>query len=217
MTYNPVVSHPAAARRFLQLGHVPAWKRPLDICLAVLALFTLWPLMLSLVLAIRATSPGPALFVQERIGLGGRRFRMVKFRSMYVDADERLAALASDRDGLCFKMKSDPRITPLGRLLRRSSLDELPQLWNVLVGDMSMVGPRPALPSEVADYPPHAMERLAALPGLTGPWQVAGRADVGFNEMVRLDLAYVRGATLWGDLAILWRTVLVVGSGRGAY
>lgn len=198
---------------------VPAWKRPFDVMLALAALFALAPLFLSIALAVRLTSPGPAFYVQTRVGLNGRRFGMVKFRSMHTGADAERAALAerSDRDGLCFKLREDPRVTRLGRYLRRVSLDELPQLWNVLKGDMSLVGPRPALPEEVAAYPEPALERLAALPGITGPWQVSGRAEVGFDEMVQLDLAYVRSATLAGDIAILWRTVGVVVSGRGAY
>ncbi|MFN4160299.1 MAG: sugar transferase, partial [Gemmobacter sp.] len=131
----------------------------------------------------------------------------------------RRAALlsGSDRAGVCFKMKDDPRVTPFGRFLRRSSLDELPQLLNVLRGDMSLVGPRPALPSEVADYPAVALERLQGLPGITGVWQVSGRADVAFNDMVRMDVSYLRAPSLRGDLAILWRTFAVVLTGRGAY
>jgi lipopolysaccharide/colanic/teichoic acid biosynthesis glycosyltransferase len=197
---------------------MPRWKRALDLGLTLSGLAAIWPLLLVLALAVRLTSPGPALFVQTRVGRHGVPFRMVKFRSMYRDAEARRAALLarSDREGLCFKMADDPRITPLGRLLRRSSLDELPQLWNVLRGEMSLVGPRPALPEEVAAYPPRARGRLAAVPGLTGPWQVAGRADIGFDAMVELDLAYACGPTLRGDLAILWRTLGAVTGGRGA-
>jgi lipopolysaccharide/colanic/teichoic acid biosynthesis glycosyltransferase len=168
---------------------------------------------------VRCTSPGPAFFVQTRVGRDGARFGMVKFRSMYADAEMRRAALLadSDREGVCFKMKDDPRVTPLGRFLRRSSLDELPQLFNVLWGDMSLVGPRPALPQEVARYPEHAMGRLSVLPGITGVWQVSGRAEVSFEDMVAMDLAYARGHSVAGDLAILWRTLGVVLTGRGAY
>jgi lipopolysaccharide/colanic/teichoic acid biosynthesis glycosyltransferase len=200
-------------------GGVPGWKRPLDLVLASLALLALWPLFLAVAAAIRLTSRGPAFFVQTRVGLNGERFGMVKFRSMYADAEARRATLvaASDRAGLCFKMKDDPRVTPLGRILRRTSMDELPQLFNVLRGDMSLVGPRPALPEEVAAYPAGAEARLAALPGITGVWQVSGRADVSFEDMVRMDVAYARGATLRGDLRLLWRTVGVVLGGRGAY
>ena len=198
---------------------VPRYKRIFDICLVLLALPAIWPLFLVLALAVRLSGPGQVFFVQSRVGLNGRRFRMVKFRSMYPDAETRRAALEaqSERAGVCFKLRDDPRVTPVGRFLRRSSLDELPQLFNVLVGDMSLVGPRPALPQEVAAYPRAAMGRLAALPGITGPWQVAGRADLDFAQMVDLDLDYVRAPSLGRDLAILWRTMAVVVSGRGAY
>jgi lipopolysaccharide/colanic/teichoic acid biosynthesis glycosyltransferase len=197
----------------------PSAKRVFDCGVTLLALLALWPLIAALAFAVRATTPGPAFFVQTRIGRNGSRFGMVKFRSMYTDAEVRRAALVgdSDRDGLCFKMKADPRVTPLGRFLRRSSLDELPQLFNVLWGDMSLVGPRPALPQEVAAYPEHAMGRLAVLPGITGVWQVSGRAEVSFDTMVAMDLAYARGHSLFGDLAILARTVAVVVTGHGAY
>lgn len=194
-------------------------KRALDLALIALALPALLPVFVVIALAIKATSNGPVFFVQSRIGKGGRVFGMVKFRSMVVDAEARRAEVLgkSDRAGLCFKAKDDPRITPIGRILRRASLDELPQLLNVLQGDMSLVGPRPALPEEVAAYPAAALERLAVLPGITGPWQVAGRANLGFDEMVALDVAYVRTATMTTDLAILARTVRAVASGRGAY
>jgi len=143
---------------------------------------------------------------------------MVKFRSMYADAEQRRAALvaSSDRDGLCCKMKNDPHVTPLGRFLRRTSLDELPQLFKMLCSDMTLVGPRPALPSRVAAYPVAAMGRLAVLPGITGVWQVSGRAEVSFEMMVAMDLAYAQGHSVRGDLAILARTVGVVLTGRGA-
>ncbi len=198
---------------------LPAWKRPLDITLAALALLALAPLMAVIAAAVKGTSPGPVFFVQTRIGRGGARFGMVKFRSMHRDAEVRRAALlaASDRGGLCFKLRDDPRVTPLGRLLRRASLDELPQLWNVLRGEMSLVGPRPALPEEVAAYPAPALGRLAGLPGITGLWQVSGRAGIGFDEMVALDLAYLASPTLAGDLSILARTLRVVLTADGAY
>jgi lipopolysaccharide/colanic/teichoic acid biosynthesis glycosyltransferase len=196
-----------------------AWKRPLDIALVLIGLPAFLPFFLLIALAIKLTSPGPVFFVQTRVGRNGRRFGMVKFRSMYRDAEARRAALLaqSDRAGLCFKSRNDPRITPVGRIIRRLSLDELPQLINVLRGDMSLVGPRPALPEEVAAYPARAMGRLAAPPGITGLWQVSGRADIGFEDMIELDLAYVRDASLATDLSILARTVGAVVSGRGAY
>ncbi len=170
-------------------------------------------------LAVRLTSPGPVFFVQTRIGQGGVPFRMVKFRSMYADAEARRAELLSDsdRDGVCFKARRDPRVTPVCRLLRRTSLDELPQLLNVLKGEMSLVGPRPALPEEVAAYPRAALERLSVPAGISGLWQVSGRADLGFEEMVALDIAYARTAGLRTDISILLRTVTAVLTARGAY
>lgn len=198
---------------------VPRYKRVFDIVVVLFGLMAIWPLFLVIALAVRLSGPGPVFFVQTRIGLNGRRFDMVKFRSMFVDAESRRAQLEaqSEREGICFKLRDDPRVTPVGRFLRRSSLDELPQLFNVLTGDMSLVGPRPALPQEVAAYPVEAMGRLGALPGITGPWQVAGRADLDFAQMVALDLDYVRAPSLWRDLTILARTVSVVATGRGAY
>lgn len=194
-------------------------KRVMDIGLIVLALPVILPLMLLLMLAVRLSSSGPVLFFQTRVGRDGKRFRLVKFRSMYADAEARRAALLdqSNRAGVCFKHKDDPRVTPVGRFLRRSSLDELPQLWNVLKGEMSLVGPRPALPEEVAVYTPDAMQRLAGLPGLTGLWQVSGRADIGFDEMVAMDVAYLQTASLRGDLALIFRTFGAVALARGAY
>lgn len=213
-----IVSPAALPRASSPDAHLRA-KRVFDVTATLLALLALWPVLALIALAVRATSQGPAFFVQTRIGRNGARFGMVKFRSMYADAEARRAALLadSDREGVCFKMKDDPRVTPLGRFLRRSSLDELPQLFNVLWGDMSLVGPRPALPLEVAAYPEHAMGRLAVLPGITGVWQVSGRAEVSFDAMVAMDIAYARKPTVRGDLAILARTVGVVLTGRGAY
>lgn len=198
---------------------VPHWKRPLDLMLVIMGLLAIWPLLLGIAFAVRMSGPGPVFFVQTRIGRGGVPFGMIKFRSMHADAEARRAALLahSDRDGICFKSRSDPRITPVGRVLRRLSLDELPQIFNVLRGEMSLVGPRPALPEEVRAYPPHALERHAVLPGLTGLWQVSGRAEVGFDDMVRMDVAYARDGRLSNDLSILARTVSAVLSGRGAY
>ncbi|MFN3822437.1 MAG: sugar transferase [Pseudorhodobacter sp.] len=198
---------------------VPRYKRIFDIVIVLLGLLAVWPVFLVIAVAVRLSGPGPVFFVQSRVGLNGRRFGMVKFRSMYPDAEARRAELEaqSEREGLCFKLRDDPRVTPVGRFLRRSSMDELPQLFNVLLGDMSLVGPRPALPQEVAAYPVRAMGRLSALPGITGPWQVSGRADLDFAQMVDLDLDYVRAPSVGRDLALLWRTVSVVATGRGAY
>lgn len=198
---------------------IPGWKRPLDLFLVTAGLAVIWPLLLVIALAVRCSGPGPVFFVQTRIGLNGQPFGMIKFRSMHADAEARRAALLaqSDREGICFKSRNDPRITRVGRILRRLSLDELPQVFNVLRGEMSLVGPRPALPEEVRAYPAHAMERLSALPGITGVWQVSGRAEVGFDEMVKMDIAYARDGRLSRDLAILLRTVRAVISGHGAY
>lgn len=214
MTVMPLVrlgSFPIQRRYFC--------KRILDILLIIVALPVLVLVFATIAFAVRATSSGPAFFIQKRIGRDGVPFGMIKFRSMYVDAEARRAEVigSSDRAGLCFKSKDDPRITPFGKFLRRSSLDELPQLFNVLIGQMSLVGPRPALPQEVAAYPAFAMERLSVLPGITGAWQVAGRADLGFDEMVALDVSYVRNANLSSDLRILAQTFGAVASGRGAY
>ncbi len=197
----------------------PGAKRCLDLTLTILALIALWPLLAAIAVAVALSSPGPVFFVQTRVGLGGRAFGMIKFRSMYADAEARRAELAgrSDRAGLCLKLRRDPRITPVGRLLRRCSLDELPQLFNVLKGEMSLVGPRPALPEEVAAFPERAHRRHLVLPGITGLWQVSGRADIGFEDMIDLDLAYVRSVSVKTDLVVLVKTVGAVVSGRGAY
>ncbi|MEQ9695958.1 sugar transferase [Shimia sp. SDUM112013] len=194
-------------------------KRILDLAICLVALPALIPIFALLSATVALTSKGPVFFVQTRVGRGGETFEMFKFRSMYVDAEARRAEVAaqSDRDGLCLKVKNDPRITPVGRFLRRWSLDELPQILNVLTGDMSLVGPRPALVCEVAQYPDHAHGRHNVLPGLTGLWQVSGRADIGFDEMIALDLEYVRRVSVGTDAMILMRTVRAVVSGRGAY
>jgi exopolysaccharide biosynthesis polyprenyl glycosylphosphotransferase len=199
------------------------WRRVVkggvDRSAALMALVALAPVLLAIGLAVSLSSPGPVLFRQERIGLNGRRFTMFKFRSMVVDADERIAALreANESDGLLFKMRSDPRVTPVGRWLRRLSLDELPQLLNVLGGSMALVGPRPPLPSEVARYDSSVSRRLLVKPGLTGLWQISGRSDLPWEEAVRLDLRYVENWTLAMDIQIIWKTVAAVLRSRGAY
>jgi lipopolysaccharide/colanic/teichoic acid biosynthesis glycosyltransferase len=170
---------------------------------------------------VRCGDGGPAIFTQKRVGRGGEPIEFLKFRSMVTDAEARLAALRQqERDrgnDVLFKMADDPRITRVGRVLRRYSLDELPQLWNVLRGDMSLVGPRPALPSEVADYDDDAHRRLAVRPGITGLWQVSGRSDLSWDDTVRLDLFYVDNWSFVQDLLILVRTVRAVVASRGAY
>lgn len=194
-------------------------KRGLDVVASALGLLFLAPLLLAIGLLVRLDSPGPALYKQERCGRNGESFQMLKFRSMSTDADERLQALREQNEGsgLLFKIKNDPRVTRLGRILRNYSLDELPQLWNVLRGDMSLVGPRPPLPTEVNQYEAHVHRRLYIKPGLTGMWQVNGRSDLNWDESVRLDLYYVENWSLMGDLVILWRTVRVLAHPTGAY
>jgi exopolysaccharide biosynthesis polyprenyl glycosylphosphotransferase len=186
---------------------------------AAVALLVAGPLVLVLALAVRATSDGPALYRQDRVGLDGRRFRMWKLRTMHEDADERRAHLA----GLLgtpplFKMVDDPRITKIGRVLRRWSLDELPQLWNVLKGDMSLVGPRPGMPDEVDRYDEElSRRRVLVKPGMTGLWQVSGRSNLAWEECMRLDLHYVDDWSLILDIRILLRTTAAVVRGDGAY
>jgi exopolysaccharide biosynthesis polyprenyl glycosylphosphotransferase len=177
------------------------------------------PLMALVALTVRADSPGPVLFRQVRVGKGGRAFVMYKFRTMCGDADRRLHELRhlNEADAVTFKIRDDPRVTRVGRRLRRFSLDELPQLFNVLRGDMSLVGPRPPLPEEVAAYPEDARRRLAVRPGMTGLWQVSGRADLPWEEAVRLDLRYVENWSLTLDLVILLRTLTAVARASGAY
>ena len=176
--------------------------------------------MLAIGLVVRYTSPGPALFRQVRVGVAGRHFEMLKFRSMRVDAEQELQNLRTlneASDGLLFKMRKDPRVTSVGRWLRRFSLDELPQLVNVLRGEMSLVGPRPPLPSEVAQYEDDVRRRLLVKPGITGLWQVKGRSDLSWEESVRLDLYYVENWSPALDAQILWRTATAVLASRGAY
>jgi exopolysaccharide production protein ExoY len=194
-------------------------KRIFDIVLSALLLLMIWPVLLLIGLAVWVSSRGSVFFVQTRVGKNGKTFGMIKFRSMYADAEARRAEVQalSDREGICIKLRHDPRITPVGRVLRRWSLDELPQLFNVLAGDMSLVGPRPALVEEVAAYPERAHLRHRVLPGITGFWQVSGRADIGFDDMIELDLDYVRRASVLIDISVMLRTAGAVLSGRGAY
>ncbi|HET6816551.1 MAG TPA: sugar transferase [Mycobacteriales bacterium] len=199
------------ARKFL--------KETQDRIIATLAVLFLAPLLLSLAVLVRLDSRGPALFRQVRVGRNGEEFCVYKFRSMHIDAEERLAALAglNESDGVLFKMRNDPRVTRIGRLLRRYSLDELPQLLNVVRGDMALVGPRPPLPREVANYASDVHRRLLVKPGITGLWQVSGRSDLSWEDSVRLDLYYVENWSLALDLQILWKTFAAVVASRGAY
>ena len=194
-------------------------KSVLDRTLGSLLLLGALPLIGLAAVAVRATSPGRAFFPQQRIGIDGRPFTMWKLRSMYVDAEKRRVGLLaqSDRDGLMFKMRDDPRVTRVGKTLRRLSIDELPQLLNVVLGDMSIVGPRPPLPEEVDGYRDRVLRRLHVRPGLTGLWQVSGRASLSWDESIQLDLRYVDNWSIAMDLLILWKTARAVLGGSGAY
>jgi exopolysaccharide biosynthesis polyprenyl glycosylphosphotransferase len=193
-------------------------KRAVDLIVSALALILLSPLLLIIAILVRLTSPGPILYRQIRCGLNGRRFELYKFRSMVANADELRAELDSlnDLEGPAFKMKNDPRCTPLGRWLRKFSLDELPQLWNVLIGEMSFVGPRPPLPQEVEMYAPWQRRRLRMRPGLTCLWTLEGRNRLSFDRLVQFDLAYIDNWSLWLDLKIFLKTIPHVALGRGA-
>ena len=195
-------------------------KRALDILLAGPLFLLLLPFFLLLALAIRIESPGSPLFAQTRVGRWGQLFKMYKFRSMYIDAEARKAELLAANEmagGVIFKMRRDPRITRIGRFIRKASIDELPQLWNVIKGDMSLVGPRPAVPSEVDTYSLADRRRLEVTPGITCIWQVSGRSDIPFDRQVELDVQYIESQSLWTDLKLLWQTIPAVLFGRGAY
>jgi len=194
-------------------------KRAMDVAGATLGLTLGAPLLALIGLAIRLDSPGPIIFSQERVRLGGRLFKMFKFRSMHEGAEEEQEALVDldEVDGVIFKIRDDPRLTRVGRFLRKTSLDELPQLINVLRGEMSLVGPRPPLPSEVERYQEWHKQRLEAPPGMTGLWQVSGRSRLSFDEMVLLDIYYIENWSPWLDFKILVRTVPKVLCGEGAY
>ncbi len=194
-------------------------KGLVDRSLAVVGLAALSPVLLALWVAVRCTSAGPAFFTQTRVGKDGREFRIWKFRSMFIDAEQRKAEFADTNDhvGVLFKMRTDPRVTSVGRFIRRYSLDELPQLFNVVNGTMSLVGPRPPLPEEVQQYAQHVHRRLLVRPGVTGLWQISGRSDLSWEETVRLDLRYVENWSLGWDAQILWKTAAAVARGHGAY
>jgi lipopolysaccharide/colanic/teichoic acid biosynthesis glycosyltransferase len=203
--------------RLLRYRYGP--KRLLDILIATAGLVGSLPLWVAIAIAIRLDTRGPIFHVQERVGLNGRRFRFYKFRSMHMDAEARLQSLVAlnEATGPVFKMRNDPRVTRVGAVLRRTSLDELPQLINILSGEMSLVGPRPPLPREVEQYRLSDHVRLSVKPGLTCLWQISGRSNCNFDEWMELDQTYVRGLSLKLDLAILVRTVWAVLSCRGAY
>lgn len=194
-------------------------KRSLDLAVSLVALVIVSPVMLITAIAIRLDSPGPILFRQTRVGKWGKHFPCYKFRSMYIDAEQRLHDLMAlnEADGPVFKMKNDPRVTRVGRLIRKLSIDELPQLFNVIKGEMSLVGPRPALPREVSQYEYDQIRRLHAVPGITGLQQVSGRSNVDFKRWIELDLQYIAEQSLWKDIEILIKTIPAVLASRGAY
>ena len=213
--------------QFLVEDLAPFFERPVgiirrcvDVTVSGTSLLLLAPVFAAAAAAIKLSSPGPVFYTQERAGLGGRPFSFIKLRSMYLDADARQKELHARNEhstGPIFKMKDDPRITPVGRFLRKFSLDELPQLWNVFKGDMTLIGPRPPRTDEVRKYEPWQRRRLDVTGGLTCIWQVSGRSDIGFLDWMRMDLRYVNRRSLRMELAILWKTFAAVLSGRGAY
>lgn len=199
----------------------PMFKRSLDLALVLPALVLLSPLFLLVALVIKLHDRGPVLFWQQRVGLNGRVFSFPKFRSMCVNAEAVRAALLATNEhgseGVTFKMKRDPRITPVGRLIRRTSIDELPQLWNIVRGDMSLVGPRPPLVSEVTRYTLQERQRLSVTPGLTCIWQVNGRSEIPFPQQVEMDIDYIQQRSIATDLKLIAKTLPAVVRGRGAY
>lgn len=196
-----------------------AQKRVFDIVLAALILLLASPVLLIAALLVKLTSRGPIIFKQVRVGQGGRHFWCYKFRSMCADAESKKAELLAlnEASGPVFKIKNDPRVTPVGRILRKFSIDELPQLFNVLKGDMSLVGPRPPLPSEVDSYPDYLKQRLAVVPGLTCLWQIMGRSSISFERWMELDLLYIEQMSFRNDVIILLKTIPAVLTGSGAH
>ena len=196
------------------------FKRTMDILLSCICILAAMPIFLLTALLVKLTSPGPIIFSQVRVGKYGRHFKFYKFRSMYIDAEARKAELLKlneSGDGVIFKMKHDPRITPVGRFIRKFSIDELPQLFNVLLGDMSLVGPRPPVPQEVAHYTLDERKRLNITPGITCLWQVSGRSELPFRQQMALDKEYIASRSAWKDFLILLKTIPAILTGRGAY
>lgn len=194
-------------------------KRVFDFLAATCGIIILSPLMLIIAILIKSEDHGPIFYKQVRVGKNGKTFKMYKFRSMFVNADKMLDKLKeqNDVDGPMFKMKDDPRVTKIGHFIRKHSLDELPQFFNVLKGDMSLVGPRPPLPSEVVEYSEYDKQRLLVIPGCTGLWQATERNEVGFSKMVQLDIQYIQRASFTFDLWIIWKTVEIVIKPNGSY
>jgi len=202
------------------VGFTTALKRVFDIIGAGVGIVLFSPLYLFTMIAIYINDPGPIFYTQIRVGKNGKHFKFFKFRSMLVNADKMKDKLLEQNEssaGVIFKMKKDPRITKVGRVIRKLSIDELPQLYNVLRGDMSLVGPRPALPREVAEYTLEQRKRLHVIPGITGIWQISGRSDISFEGQVDLDLQYIRSTSVWKDIVIILKTIPAVISGKGAY
>ena len=195
-------------------------KRLLDIVISLAAILLLLPVFTVTAVAIWLENPGPVIYVQTRVGRNGRHFRFFEFRSMVMNADRiksQLVSMNESKAGVIFKIKKDPRITKVGRVIRKLSVDELPQLYNVLKGDMSLVGPRPPLPQEVAEYTLEERKRLHVIPGITCLWQVSGRSDIPFNEQVMLDMRYIQSSSTLTDLRLLLLTIPAVLTGKGAY
>ncbi|WP_086489590.1 sugar transferase [Thioflexithrix psekupsensis] len=230
MSELSAVKHNQYARRIRLLQQRLAWmrtrtfgplvKRSFDVLVSGLLLLILLIPGLLTILIIRLDSSGPAFFAQKRVGRHGRLFLMWKFRSMCIDAEQRLATLKQQNeiaDNVNFKMKRDPRITRVGGFIRKFSIDEMPQLWNVFIGDMSLVGPRPPLPREVAQYTPYERQRLAVKPGITCVWQVSGRSDIPFKQQVEMDLHYIANQSFFYDIILLLKTIPAVLKAKGAY
>ena len=222
---HPTVFHHNHIQLRMLIWHITiaaskAFKRTMDIILSIFAIIAGSPVFLITALLVKITSPGPIIFSQVRVGRCGRHFKFYKFRSMYIDAEARKAELLKlneSGDGVIFKMKRDPRITPVGRFIRKFSIDELPQLFNVLLGDMSLVGPRPPLPSEVRTYSLEERKRLNITPGITCLWQVSGRSELPFSKQIALDKEYIASRSAWKDFLILLRTVPAILTGKGAW
>jgi exopolysaccharide biosynthesis polyprenyl glycosylphosphotransferase len=221
-----ILARPVAGLPFLHVeepelsGPRQLLKATVEWAVATVAFVLVSPILVVLCLAVRLDSPGSPVFRQMRVGRDGREFTVFKLRTMYVDAELRLESLREhneNADGLLFKMREDPRVTRVGKFLRRWSLDEVPQLWNVVRGDMSLVGPRPPLPREVSQYDREVSRRLLVRPGITGLWQVSGRSDLSWKESVRLDLYYVENWSLALDAMVVWKTVFAIFRREGAY
>lgn len=194
------------------------FKRVIDVVCSLVGLLVLSPVLIVVSILIKLESDGPIIFSQDRIGYKGQEFKMYKFRSMVVNAEELKKKLAEQNEmsGPMFKMKNDPRVTKVGKLIRKTSIDELPQLINILKGEMSLVGPRPSLPKEVKEFEPWMMERLEVKPGLTCYWQVSGRNSINFEEWMKLDIKYVRERSFWGDIKLILQTIFVLFGDKNA-